>query len=119
MSGDRRLYVVRYAGCDACMGEGCDACDDSGVAVEYIAPTPADLAAHLRTLPHAEQVAALVALLRECPDAAVEALCCPACGQVLALRVQRAEHDGFGHITAPRNVWLECPDGCAGVPRVG
>lgn len=81
--------------------------------------TPADLAAHLRTLPHAEQVAALVALLRECPDAAVEALCCPACGQVLALRVQRAEHDGFGHITAPRNVWLECPDGCAGVPRVG
>lgn len=74
------LYCHHRTGCIVYNGDGvcepypCPACNGTGWRWVYRTPTPADLAAHLRTLPHEEQVAALVALLRECPDAAVEAV---------------------------------------------
>jgi hypothetical protein len=39
----------------------------------YREATPADLAAHVAALPREKQVAALAAMLRACPDAAVDA----------------------------------------------
>lgn len=77
---DERMVVTTTVDCSNCHrglrhdGSTCEVCDGHGRVDSYRRPTAADLAAHLRTLPHAERVAAIVALLRACPDAARDAI---------------------------------------------